>query len=272
MGDAPHLDLAPRSQHQTSNIERFVQVRFVQVMPDGGLFLTTFFLFSFHFLGCSVATTSTKPPAVIKEDIRRALDRMHLQYHEIRGGFECLHMPSIDFTSVIADAQAYQQQHALEELPGEIPVNTAALQEQDPNVLSPSQSAQAGANATTSQPVSPTRNKSLPPIPQEFTAQQMQEQQKVQGTVTSKTSGAGGYTATPTPFVGPPTPTPGPGGLITVDDLSEMSSGSAVAVRFEINILKIPLLPMHGIQFRRAGGDGWQYQMLARRVLTELKL
>ena len=35
---------------------------------------------------------------------------------------------------------------------------------------------------------------------------------------------------------------------------------------------KVPWLPLHGIQFRRAGGDGWQYQMLARRVLTELKL
>jgi hypothetical protein len=34
----------------------------------------------------------------------------------------------------------------------------------------------------------------------------------------------------------------------------------------------VPVLPLHGIQFRRAGGDGWQYHMLARRVLTELKL
>ena len=35
---------------------------------------------------------------------------------------------------------------------------------------------------------------------------------------------------------------------------------------------KVPLLPLYGIQFRRASGDGWQYQMMARRVLTELKL
>ena len=345
---------------------------FVQVVPDGRPFLTTFFLFSFYFLGCSVATTSTKPPAVIKADIRRVLDRMQVQYREIRGGFECLHMPSIDLASVIADAQAHQQHaagaqesgsrritrkasklsfgprkkekdtgsvreekqpptqpavsgkegeqqannvtsvsggsssffniipsqelpdhsdqqqpgepteavavkangsvHSLEELPEEIPVNATAPQEQDPNLLSPSQSAQAGANATTSRPVSPTRNKFLPPIPRDFATQQTQEQQKVQGTVTSKTSGAGGNTAPPTPFVGPLTPTPGPGGSITIDDLFEMSSGSELVVRFEINILKVPLLPLHGIQFRRVGGDGWQYHMLARRVLTELKL
>ena len=35
---------------------------------------------------------------------------------------------------------------------------------------------------------------------------------------------------------------------------------------------QVPWLPLHGIQFRRTSGDGWQYHMLARRVLTELKL
>ena len=48
----------------------------------------------------SVATTSTKPPPVIKADIRRVLDRMQVQYHETKGGFECIHLPSIDMSSV----------------------------------------------------------------------------------------------------------------------------------------------------------------------------
>ena len=337
---------------------------------------------------CSVATTSTKPPAVIKADIRRVLDRMQVQYREIKGGFECLHMPSIDLASVIADAQAHQQQtpesgsrritrkasklsfgprrkekdagsvkedkqlptrpavvnkdggqggeqggqqgeqqgeqqgnnvtsisggsssffniipsqelpsaggdqqqepteptdpvavnanrstHSLQNLPEQNPGTTVAPQEQDPNLLSPSQSAQAGANSTAPRPVSPTRNKFLPPIPRDFALQQKQEHQKTQGTSTGKTPGAGVSNPPPTAFVGPPTPTPGsgPGGSITIDDLFEMSSGSELVVRFEVNILKVPLLPLHGIQFRRVGGDGWQYQMLARRVLTELKL
>jgi hypothetical protein len=47
---------------------------------------------------------------------------------------------------------------------------------------------------------------------------------------------------------------------------------STLGVRFEVNVVKVPFLPLHGIQFRRIGGDAWQYQMLARRVLTELKL
>ncbi|KAG8900103.1 serine/threonine-protein kinase KIN2 [Tulasnella sp. 417] len=55
-------------------------------------------------------------------------------------------------------------------------------------------------------------------------------------------------------------------------DLIENTPAHDLVVRFDINIVKVPFLPLHGIQFRRSGGDGWQYQMLARRVLTELKL
>ena len=37
---------------------------------------------------------------MIKADIRRVLDRMQVQYRDIKGGFECIHLPSIDLTSV----------------------------------------------------------------------------------------------------------------------------------------------------------------------------
>lgn len=55
---------------------------------------------------CSVATTSTKPPFTIKSDIRRVLDRMQVQYRETKTGFECIHLPSIDISSVQADPSA----------------------------------------------------------------------------------------------------------------------------------------------------------------------
>jgi serine/threonine protein kinase KIN1/2 len=50
-----------------------------------------------HF---SVATTSTKAPAVLKADIRRVLDRMQVQYRETKTGFDCIHLPSIDISSL----------------------------------------------------------------------------------------------------------------------------------------------------------------------------
>lgn len=54
---------------------------------------------------CSVATTSTKHPSAIKQDIRRVLDRMQVQYRETKSGFECIHMPSIDVNSVLDPTQ-----------------------------------------------------------------------------------------------------------------------------------------------------------------------
>ncbi|KAL9548898.1 hypothetical protein MBANPS3_005463 [Mucor bainieri] len=46
-----------------------------------------------------------------------------------------------------------------------------------------------------------------------------------------------------------------------------------LVVRFEIYIVKVPwLLGMHGLQFRRVGGDPWQYKNMCSRILAELKL
>lgn len=49
----------------------------------------------------SVATTSTKPPLAIRADIIRVLDQLGVSYKEIKGGFSCVHRPSIDLKSVV---------------------------------------------------------------------------------------------------------------------------------------------------------------------------
>ena len=51
-----------------------------------------------HFCPYSIATTSTTPPAVLKTDIRRALDRIQVQYRETKIGFDCIHLLSIDIS------------------------------------------------------------------------------------------------------------------------------------------------------------------------------
>ena len=112
--------------------------------------------------------------------------------------------------------------------------------------------------------------KNLPPIPRDF------------GATSSSTP-----TPTPTPDQGQPaaelapedvpprsharSPSPLPSGAMDREKFEAIGQ-TRMGVRFEINVVKVPWLPLHGIQFRRASGDGWQYQMLARRVLTELKL
>lgn len=60
----------------------------------------------------SVQTTSTKPPPVLKADIKRVLERMQVQYRDTRTGFECIHMPSIDVTSL----QIYQDTRQIDRL------------------------------------------------------------------------------------------------------------------------------------------------------------
>lgn len=266
----------------------------------------------------SVATTSTKQPAALKTDIRRVLDRMQVQYRETRTGFDCIHLPSIDISSLQQDPLATPtpsprkhrkqgsagsgdsggttkriarkasklsfgmlSQKDKDRGGGEPSVNgttatTSHNKEKEKEREVPGRQSGSGAatttfNATQSsgsssffnvssnaptvhaddhsaslqlQPDdsprrsnSPARSKNLPPIPRDFAA-------------------------TPQPF---------PTGEVD-REVFESVGRNTLSVRFEINIVKVPWLPLHGIQFRRAGGDGWQYQMLARRVLTELKL
>ncbi|CAE6512480.1 unnamed protein product [Rhizoctonia solani] len=216
----------------------------------------------------SVATTSTKPAHVIKADIKRVLDRMQVQHREIRGGFECIHVPSIDLSSLSAPTgeeaprrsvvrkgsrlsfgKKGERDEKKPPLPIPAPVPAPIQTEEKKVEEKTSRSSLSftpkptdgrttptgpGSGAVSPTAPSPNRTKFLPPIPRDFVDKG--------------------------------------GNAQTVEDIWENGTTNELCVRFEISIVKVPLLPLHGIQFRRVGGDGWQYQMLARRVLTELKL
>ncbi|KAI0049113.1 Pkinase-domain-containing protein [Auriscalpium vulgare] len=250
----------------------------------------------------SVATTSTKAPSVIKQDIRRVLDRMQVQYREIKTGFECIHLPSIDLSSVhepptpsprhgrhhkqgssgsnesggvkktivrkaskLSFGVGRKDKDKDKESEKELPNRPSGGAEFAPaassgsssffNVSSNTHTVTDGHRAPEeaerdetprqetlnlpAQPQSPSKSKNLPPIPRDH--------------------------------VPLPPPSPLPTGEVD-RHVFESIGQNTLSVRFEINIVKVPWLPLHGIQFRRTSGDGWQYQMLARRVLTELKL
>ncbi|CAE6530399.1 unnamed protein product [Rhizoctonia solani] len=230
----------------------------------------------------SVATTSTKPAHVIKADINRVLDRMQVQHREIRGGFECIHVPSIDLSSLSTPPSGGEEpvrrsvvrkgsrlsfgkkgERDEKKPPVPIPVPIPTTEEKKPEEKEkkegpPSRSSLSfspkpnpdgrttptgpGSGAVSPTAPSPNRTKFLPPIPRDF----------------ADKTGGNGNGAQP--------------GVEAPEDIWEHGTTNELCVRFEISIVKVPLLPLHGIQFRRVGGDGWQYQMLARRVLTELKL
>jgi serine/threonine protein kinase KIN1/2 len=249
---------------------------------------------------------------------------MQVQYRETKTGFDCVHMPSIDLSSLptghrqlrhhkqgssgsneisntISARRAIVKKASKlsmkmknrdgnkadvpgdkeKELPSRPSGGTSLTATQSSgsssffNVSSNTHTVVADAHRSesdpptsatveaSSRPHSPSTVKTLPPIPRDFASnQQTQIPQSLQ--------------------VG-----------AVEEELFESISANKLAVRFEINVVKVrcarlclefdigtylwfvgqvPWLPLHGIQFRRASGDGWQYHMLARRVLTELKL
>ncbi|PNS19957.1 hypothetical protein CAC42_7924 [Sphaceloma murrayae] len=48
--------------------------------------------------------------------------------------------------------------------------------------------------------------------------------------------------------------------------------GTNMDLRFEIFVVKVPLLSLHGIQFKKVDGGTWQYKAMAQRILDELRL
>ncbi|KAJ7709208.1 hypothetical protein B0H14DRAFT_3902885 [Mycena olivaceomarginata] len=256
---------------------------------------------------CGLRRRRRRPP-VIKADIRRVLDRMQVQYRENKGGFECIHLPSIDISSVERPTTPprrhnhHHQQASSGSAEREPPASRPSLvkkvsklsfgirnrdrsRDRDMSVdkerereasgrpsgvtlaTTPSSGSSSFFNVASHPPIvtpepkrAPTPNGVAPDVevtPPPRTASPVSVKSKMLPPI-------------PRDFAASPTPLPTTG---EVDrEVFESMGNNTLSVRFDINIVKVPWLPLHGIQFRRAAGDGWQYQMLARRVLTELKL
>ncbi|KAG9000149.1 serine/threonine-protein kinase KIN2 [Tulasnella sp. JGI-2019a] len=316
----------------------------------------------------SVQTTTTKPPPVIKADIRRVLDRMRIQYREVKGGFECVHLPSIDLSSIVAGAggnshinghigegsggqdsvispstsigkhgvvrktsrlsfmrkggKDHSESTGTEGTPAAVhsPLNVDKDLPHRPTSLAAAEISRSSSFLNVPAPIEETNaeqaaeteateletpvagvtssanqtsddpSSSAHTLTGGTTTEQQQLKEEAQARIPSDGGGMTGdetikqrdvggliardYAATLDPSK---TPKPAAGALGpagTEYDLFDSNNTRAndLCVRFDINVVKLPFVPLHGIQFRRAGGDGWQYQMLARRVLTELKL
>jgi hypothetical protein len=48
--------------------------------------------------------------------------------------------------------------------------------------------------------------------------------------------------------------------------------GASIDLVFEVLIVKVPLLQLHGIQFKKVDGGTWQYKSMAQMILAELRL
>ncbi|ORX34603.1 hypothetical protein BD324DRAFT_636597 [Kockovaella imperatae] len=184
----------------------------------------------------SVSTTSSKSASVLLKEIATVLDRIGIKHRPIKAGYECVHVPSIDLASVVNGDEASTS------------LSTAPT---------------AGENG-------PKRRKSIKRKTSKSHfdsrgASPMPEQANSSGTASN---GELNGTAPVTPTKRAPVAEDGDAWAVAQSG----GAGSALIVRFEIFVVKVPWLPLHGIQFRRVGGDGWQYSMLAKTILKEMRL
>lgn len=159
----------------------------------------------------SVATTSTKPPTQIREEIIRVLNQLGVKYTEIKGGFSCKHSPSIDLKSVV----------------------DAPQQPESSNMVT-----------------TPSHNRRL------SFAGGRKNNNDGQSTPKSRRRADTVYTNSD-----------------ASSDSVGGGAGNSLVVQFEIYIVKVPLLSLHGIQFKSISKNNtWQYKSLASKILSELRL
>jgi hypothetical protein len=208
----------------------------------------------------SVSTTSTKKISFIRADIIRVLTQLNLEYREIKGGFLCSHRPSIApagassfSTAPVASTTTPAPPAALQSSTGSTGldkphtrkpslsalINLAAGKEHrhnEPGVRSPKTPKRSDLHGSNSSPTGPSDTES------DSGANPMYNRKG--------TRDAAGVTSTHV--------------------MDEMNSSSAL--EFEIFIVKVPFLSLHGIQFKKVEGNIMLYKEMAQEILERLKL
>ena len=197
----------------------------------------------------SVSTTTSKPPGVIKADLRKVLDRMQVQYRETRSGFECIHAPSIDITSVqsghLNSSRKSQQTH-------EGPVRRSLTKKASKLSFGlkgkekEKDSMSANLTATESTTRSESINSSLYNV--SSNAHTIKAEPHTNDVTTNNQLDTTARTDTknlppiPRDFA-PPPPSPSPANALPTgeiaDDVFEALGSSTLCVRFEVNIVKV---------------------------------
>lgn len=189
----------------------------------------------------SVSTTSGKSVPAIRADIRRVLKQLNVDYIEIKGGFTCKHMPSIDLNKVQdpptspGPPSAGGGHRRRFSFGGLMRGDDRGEEVRDPSDRQPTTPRTPGRDRDRDRSYSNSET-SVDSIPR-------------------RTNGGASRRA------------PGETSTQVQSDL-----GGSMVLEFEIFIVKVPLLSMHGIQFKRLDGNTWQYKNMADQILRELRL
>jgi hypothetical protein len=200
----------------------------------------------------SVSTTSTKPVHVIRSDIIRVLKQLGVDYTEIRGGFSCRHTPSIDLKKVIDlppsshgnQTPGHRRRISFGGFMGG-GGNSNSLDREREDFRETEKSPQT--------PRTPGRNQNRGGggggADNSFTNSDASDE-SVNGNHRGSSARAVGETSTHV----------------------QSELGGSMILEFEVFIVKVPLLSLHGIQFKRLAGGTWQYKNMADQILRELRL
>jgi len=183
----------------------------------------------------SVSTTSTKPVREIRTDIKRVLKQLGVDYTEIKGGFSCQHSPSIDLKKVVDTPTSPLQ------TPGHRRRFSFGLRPGDVGRDEAREGLERG----------PTTPRTPGARAHEYSASDVSEESASQ----AENGGAGKATAA---------------GETRTNVRNDM--GGNLVLEFEIFIVKVPVISLHGIQFKRMRGNTWQYKSMADQILHELRL
>ncbi|KAJ3476577.1 hypothetical protein NLG97_g9088 [Lecanicillium saksenae] len=190
----------------------------------------------------SVSTTSGKSVPAIRAEIRRVLDQLNVQYTEIKGGFSCRHSPSIDLNKV------------------QDPPGTSGGQSVSHRRRFSFGGLRRGDDRDDSDrgPLSPRT-----PMRSDRDRSDREKSDRERSYSNSETS----VDSIPRRNGGTTRRAPGETSTQVQSDL-----GGSMILEFEIFIVKVPLLSLHGIQFKRMEGNTWQFKNMADQILKELKL
>ncbi|KAF2706541.1 serine/threonine protein kinase-like protein Kin1 [Pleomassaria siparia CBS 279.74] len=187
----------------------------------------------------SVSTTSNKPLSFIQSDIIRVLDQLGVTYHETKGGFKCRHIPSIDLNKVVdSPSNPPVSGHRRRISFGAFNKNGDRERERDE------------FRDQHRIPQTPKSTRSRPD--QSFTNTDDSEESDVKDD--RQPRGGRAMAA----------------GETTTHVQSDL--GGSMILVFEVLIVKVPLLQLHGIQFKKVDGGTWQYKNMAQMILAELRL
>jgi len=192
----------------------------------------------------SVSTTSSKPLPIIRSDIIRVLKQLSVEYHEIKGGFSCKHAPSI-ITHESGPQSPGLHPGSAERGSHRRKISFGALGRSSTTDRDDFREAQRGGPQTPRTPA--TLQKSPRGHSMSEASDDSSEEDRNRRFGTARNAGE---TSTH-----------------VRDDV-----GESMVLKFEIFIVKVPLLSMHGIQFKKVDGNMMHYKNMAQEILKALKL